>query len=173
MTARKRHWRNVVLILATVVALGLVFPGAAIIPVDGTSARDWNPKSFWYDPWGASGVHKGIDIFAPKGRSVVAASPGVVIFAGKIERGGTVALVLGPKWRVYYYAHLDVLTTRTGSWLSRGEALGTVGATGNAAGKQPHLHFTVMTLIPYPWLMTRQSQGWKKMFYLDPGKMIG
>jgi murein DD-endopeptidase MepM/ murein hydrolase activator NlpD len=165
--------RKVLLAVVGILAVGLVFPAELSIPVAGAISKDWNPKSFWYEPWGASGVHKGIDIFAPKGRKVVAAAPGLVLYAGEIERGGTVALVLGAKWRLHYYAHLDVLTAHAGSWVARGEQVGTVGATGNAAGKPPHLHFSVVTLLPYPWLARLSTQGWKKMFYLDPGKLIG
>jgi murein DD-endopeptidase MepM/ murein hydrolase activator NlpD len=155
-----------------ILLIGLALPGKLIVPVTGATSRDWNPKSFWYEPWGVSGVHKGIDIFAPKGRPVVAAAPGLVVYTGNIAQGGTVAIVLGPKWRFQYYAHLDSLITSTGSWLSRGEPIGTVGTTGNAAGKQPHLHFAVVTMIPYPWRITTQTQGWRKMSYLDPGKLI-
>jgi hypothetical protein len=39
-------------------------------------------------------------------------------------------------------------------------------------GKEPHLHYHIITLIPYPWRITREMQGWKKMFYMDPGKAI-
>jgi murein DD-endopeptidase MepM/ murein hydrolase activator NlpD len=169
---RSRTWQWAITVFLVIIVIGMVLPSALTIPVIGTTAKDWNPKSFWYEPWGASGVHKGIDIFAPKGSKVVATAPGIVLFAGEIDRGGTVALVLGAKWRVHYYAHLDSLTTRSGSWVGRDQQVGTVGTTGNAAGKPPHLHFSVVTLIPYPWLFTTRTQGWKKMFYLDPGRLI-
>jgi peptidoglycan LD-endopeptidase LytH len=169
---RASKWRKTLYVFVGVIVLGLLLPGAMSIPVVGTTTRDWNAKSFWYEPWGASGVHKGIDIFAPKGRSVVVSAPGVVLYAGQIARGGTVVLVLGAKWRLQYYAHLDALTTHTGSWLSHGEQVGTVGTTGNAAGKPPHLHFSVVTLIPYPWRLSASTQGWKKMFYLDPARLF-
>ncbi len=169
---RSRKWRAALFAFVGVIAAGLVLPAKMSIPVFGTTTKDWNPKSFWYEPWGASGVHKGIDIFAPKGSKIVAAAPGLVLFAGEIDRGGTVALVLGAKWRLHYYAHLDSLTTQAGSWLARGEQVGTVGTTGNAAGKPAHLHFSVVTPIPYPWLLSTAKQGWKRMFYLDPGGLL-
>ena len=50
------------------------------IPVQGASARDWNPRTFWFEPWGRSGVHKGIDIFAKQGTPALSASYGVVLF---------------------------------------------------------------------------------------------
>jgi murein DD-endopeptidase MepM/ murein hydrolase activator NlpD len=50
--------------------------------------------------------------------------------------------------------------------------LGAVGSTGNAAGKPPHLHYAIVTPVPYPWRITGEPQGWQKMFFLDPGAEI-
>ncbi|MDR2155679.1 MAG: M23 family metallopeptidase [Burkholderiaceae bacterium] len=159
--------------LLLILAAGLFIPERAVIPVEAASARDWNPKSFWHEPWGASGVHKGIDIFAPQGRRVVSATPGVVIYRGRWGRGGNVVAVLGPKWRVHYYAHLDSHGERSPLFVASGTEIGAVGTSGNAAGKPPHLHYTVFSLLPMPWRYGTGSQGWRKMFYLDPGAMLG
>jgi murein DD-endopeptidase MepM/ murein hydrolase activator NlpD len=83
-------------------------------------------------------------------------------------RGGNSVMVLGPKWRIHYYAHLDEIHTKKFLFVRKGEAIGTVGNTGNAAGKPPHLHYSVITVIPYPWKMDSSPQGWKKIFYLNP-----
>lgn len=169
---RRRRLRRVAAALLTVVALGLLLPEHAVIPVHGAGPRDWNAQSFWYEPWGASGVHKGIDIFAPRGRDAVSATYGLVVFRGELARGGTVVLALGPKWRLHYYAHLD--TARVGAFalLTPGSAIGTVGDSGNAAGKPPHLHYAVLSLLPLPWRATAQTQGWKRMFFLDPAGIV-
>ena len=58
MPVRKR-W-----VLLAVFLFWGVLPEWPQIPVAGASARDWNPRTFWFEPWGRSGVHKGIDIFA-------------------------------------------------------------------------------------------------------------
>jgi peptidoglycan LD-endopeptidase LytH len=155
-----------------IVSVGLLLPERAVIPVDGASARDWNPKSFWYEPWGVSGVHKGIDIFAPRGRTVVAATPGIVIYRGEWGQGGKVVAVLGPKWRIHYYAHLSSLGDESPLFVSSRSAVGAVGNSGNAAGKPPHLHYTVFSLVPLPWRYSAGTQGWRKMFYLDPGALL-
>jgi hypothetical protein len=47
-----------------------------------------------------------------------------------------------------------------------------VGDTGNARGKPPHQHYAVLSVIPYPWRIDGATQGWKKMFYLDPGEIL-
>ena len=43
-----------------------------------------------------------------------------------------------------------------------------VGNTGSAAKTPSHLHFTIATPIPYPWRIDTSTDGWKKMFYLNP-----
>ncbi|MES2889624.1 MAG: M23 family metallopeptidase [Pseudomonadota bacterium] len=170
----KRRGSLVVLTaFALLVALGFALPENAQIPVAGATPKDWNHQSFWYEPWGPSGVHKGIDVFAPRGRNVVSAVPGVVIFQGSRGRGGNVVAVLGPKWRVHYYAHLADGEEPSPRFLARGEKLGLVGTTGNAAGKPPHLHYAVVSLIPLPWRYNGSApQGWKQMFFLDPGALL-
>ena len=51
------------LIIFSTIALGYLIPENLSIPVKGATTADWNDHSFWYEPWGKSGVHKGIDIF--------------------------------------------------------------------------------------------------------------
>lgn len=82
--------------------------------------------------------------------------------------GGNVVLILGPKWRLHYYAHLQAIKTFALTWAGKGEIIGTVGTTGNAVVKQPHLHYSIITLIPYFLRVDRGRQGWKKIFYLNP-----
>ena len=161
----------IALCLAVAIA-GLLLPERLVIPVRGASPGDWNPKSYWHRPWGKSGVHRGIDIFAPRGREVVAASAGLVIFAGELRDGGNVVAVLGPKWRIHYYAHLEEGRTGAWHWINRGEWLGSVGTSGNAAGKPPHLHYAVITQIPYVWRYRPERFGVDRMFYLDPGELL-
>ncbi|MBK8815171.1 MAG: M23 family metallopeptidase [Methylococcaceae bacterium] len=155
--------------------LGLFLAGFSIpesgkqIPVEGATSNDWNSSSFWYYPWGRSGVHKGIDIFAEEGTPVVAATDGIVIFTGTIAMGGNVVLMLGAKWRFYYYAHLREISTVSFKYLKTGDKLGSVGSTGNASGKPPHLHFAISRLFPMiSEYRLNLPQGWKRMFYIDP-----
>lgn len=160
------------LTLAVVLLIGYLIPEHAMIPVQGATRADWNPRSFWYEPWGPSGVHKGIDIFARRGQPVLAATSGVVVFQGPFGKGGNVVAVLGPHWHVHYYAHLDA-PTHLPRFVSRGEQIGAVGNSGNARGKPSHLHYAVLSAIPQPWRITHETQGWRKMYYLDPVVIIG
>ena len=78
-------------------------------------------------------------------------------------------MVLGPKWRFHYYAHLDEIKTFVFKPLKRGAVLGAVGDTGNAKGKPPHLHYAITSPFPYPNLYDDVAvQGWKRMFHLNP-----
>ena len=155
-------------IIAIILALGLLLPQREVIPVQHATSRDWNANSFWFAPWGKSGVHKGIDIFAKKGTPVIVSASGLVVYTGNIAMGGNVVAILGSQWRIYYYAHLASINTKTLSWASRGDPIGAVGNTGNAAGKPPHLHYSVLSLMPCPWRFSTQTQGYKKMFYMNP-----
>ena len=46
--------------------------------------------------------------------------------------------------------------------------IGTVGNTGNAKTTPAHLHYSIVTMIPYPWRIDDARLGWQKMFYLNP-----
>lgn len=152
--------------------LPFLWPERRSVPVVGATAGSFNPRSFWFEPWGPSKVHKGIDVFAPKGTPIVAPIDGIVLYSGQFERGGEVLLVLGPKWRLHYLAHLERRDVRTGRPVVAGTPLGTVGDSGNARGKPPHLHYSIVTLFPHFWRIDRSTHGWKKAFYLDPGSWL-
>jgi hypothetical protein len=83
----------VLVLIFLLLGIGLFFEQGIIIPVKGAAPRDWNPASFWNPSWGASGVHKGIDIFAPRGTDALAAVSGLVIFQGELKLGGKRAAV--------------------------------------------------------------------------------
>ena len=145
-----------------------IIPQKIKMPVEGATINSYSQHSFWAYPWGKSVTHKGVDIFANRGTAIHPATPGIVIFKGQNERGGNVVMILGPKWRIHYYAHLDCIKTKSFSFVSSKSIIGTVGTTGNAIGKPPHLHYTIKTIIPYPWRIDNSVQGQRKMFYLNP-----
>ena len=102
----------------------------------------------------------------------MAATDGLVIFAGEFGRGGHVLVILGPKWRLHYYAHLDKSLVQMGGLVASRYPIAEVGDTGNAVTKVPHLHYSIISLIPYFWLWDGSVQGWKKMFYLNPDEYL-
>ncbi|MEL6625527.1 MAG: M23 family metallopeptidase [Bacteroidota bacterium] len=153
---------------AILFVIGLLLPQDLMIPVQGANQRDWNSETFWYDPWGSSITHKGVDIFAQKGTPVISGSHGIKLFKFSGSKGGNGVLILGPKWRLHYYAHFQEYADDLGVFIPKGKIIGYVGTTGNAMGKPAHLHYSLATLIPYPWRIDGDRQGWMKMFILNP-----
>ncbi|MFD1293947.1 M23 family metallopeptidase [Lutibacter holmesii] len=139
------------------------------MPVENATNNDFNKDSFWYYPWGQSVTHKGVDIFAKDGTKINSSVSGLVLFSGEIPVGGNIILIIGPKWRIHYYAHMKENMTSVLSWVNQKTTIGKVGTSGNAKGKPPHLHYSMLTPIPYLMRYDSESkQGWKKMFYLNP-----
>lgn len=155
-----------------IVVTGFLIPEKLLIPVESATSNDWNALSFWYEPWGVSGVHKGIDIFADKGKGLLSSGPAIVLYTGELARGGKVILSIGPKWRLHYYAHLEFSAVKRWQRIKGGEQIGLVGDSGNAKGKPPHVHYSIVSLLPYIWRVDSSTQGWKKMFYLDPSELL-
>ena len=86
--------------------------------------------------------------------------------------GGKIVFALGPGWRLHYFAHLDEIAVFPGRPVGAGTVLGSVGESGNARGRPPHLHYSILSLVPRIWRADDGPQGWKKMFYLDPGAYL-
>lgn len=86
--------------------------------------------------------HLGIDIAAPRGTSVVAASRGVVALArrGMFFTGGTVIVDHGSGINSIY-SHLSEIDVEPGDRVAGGERIGAVGSTGRSTG--PHLDWRV------------------------------
>ncbi len=96
------------------------------------------------DPFtGLPRFHNGIDLANNVGTAIRAAAAGrVVHIESQIGNYGRFVIVRHPDGFQTLYAHLDEFSVRTGEYVSRGEALGTMGNTGRSTG--PHLHFSVI-----------------------------
>ena len=164
----KRILSRILLALVAIVVLGMLIPQNLKMPVVGADNNSYNHETFWYEGWGTSIVHKGIDVFARRGTRVNSATIGIVLLTAEYGKGGKFVIVLGPKWRLHYYAHLDEITTKPLALVGHETQLGTVGNTGNAATTPAHLHYGIGTLIPYPWRIDDAPLGHQKAFYLNP-----
>lgn len=160
--------KRIALGILSIVLIGLLIPQNLKMPVVGAGSNSYSHKTFWHEGWGSSIVHKGIDVFAKKGTSIRSATWGIVVVAAEYGKGGKFVVILGPKWRMHYYAHLDEIKTKAFSFVTQDTEIGTVGNTGNAATTPAHLHYSIATLIPYPWRIDDAPLGWQKMFYLNP-----
>jgi murein DD-endopeptidase MepM/ murein hydrolase activator NlpD len=132
-------------------------------PVAGRDARA--ARSLFGAPRDAGRrSHHGVDLFAPQGTPVVAATPGVVRRVGQTELGGNVVWLLDPRReQSLYYAHLDRQLVSAGDIVQVGDTLGLVGNTGNARGTPPHLHFGIYRrgegpVDPLPFIDTRRGE---------------
>ena len=95
--------------------------------------------------------HEAIDIMAAKGTPVHAVAAGTIrrLFLSK-PGGNTIYQFDDAEVYCYYYAHLDGYANglREGMHVTRGDVIGYVGTTGNAAPDAPHLHMAVFLLGP-------------------------
>ena len=164
----KKYIKIFSLVILSIILIGLLIPQNLKMPVVGADNNSYNHETFWYEGWGTSIVHKGIDVFAKKGTSVHSATKGIVLVTTEYGKGGKFVLVLGPKWRIHYYAHLDEIKTKPFAFVDQDTEIGTVGNTGNAINTPAHLHYGIGTLVLYPWRIDKAPLGWQKMFYLNP-----
>jgi len=85
--------------------------------------------------------HSGVDIRLPEGTPVRAIADGRVAFAGEQFFGGRSVVIDHGAGVFSVYYHLKEFAVAEGQAVSRGDRVGSVGATGRATG--PHLHFGV------------------------------
>ncbi|MGY1601198.1 M23 family metallopeptidase [Geodermatophilus sp. SYSU D00815] len=109
--------------------------------------------------WGTQ--HNGMDIAAPIGTPIYAATSGVVKRAGSATGFGLAVYILGDDGAVTVYGHVNRYFVSAGERVSAGEQIAEVGNRGQSTG--PHLHFEVHpsgamysgAVNPAPWLRAR------------------
>jgi murein DD-endopeptidase MepM/ murein hydrolase activator NlpD len=88
---------------------------------------------------GTAAFHRGLDIAAPSGTTIVAARTGTVIFAGWSDRGyGNLVKIRHAGGAETWYGHASRILVRVGQSVKQGEPIALVGSTGISTG--PHLH---------------------------------
>jgi murein DD-endopeptidase MepM/ murein hydrolase activator NlpD len=131
--------------------LASIVPGAVLTLPFGCTSLDLEP----FDPLCPGlHIHTGVDLAAPAGTAVHAASMGIA-HAG-FDPGGAglyVAVAAGEHVRLLY-CHLSQVLIVAGESVTPGQVIGEVGATGLATGA--HLHFEVQldgrAVDPISWL---------------------
>ncbi len=135
-----------------------------LIPVAGVRASQLSDT--FNQARGSDRRHEALDILAPKGTYVLAVADGKVAKLFTSKPGGLTIYQFdtGEKF-AYYYAHLDRYAAgiEEGVLLKRGDLIGYVGATGNAA--TPHLHFAIFELGP--------KKQWWKGSPINPFALLG
>lgn len=114
-----------------------------------TLRRQWAPPLRSYRITGTFGersylwstVHTGLDFAAPTGTAISAVARGQVTQAGWAGAYGYRTIVTLPDGTEIWYCHQARVDVSAGDEVDRGQAIGTVGSTGNVTG--PHLHLEV------------------------------
>ena len=105
-------------------------------PIKGTYI-----SSRYGDTSGRSSGHKGLDIAAPTGTTILACGDGTVKLAGWYYGYGYLVIIDHGNGVETYYGHCSKLYVSKGDKVSAGDKIAAVGATGQATG--PHLHLEV------------------------------
>ena len=119
------------------------------LPVDGIGRGDL--RDTFADARGGGRAHEAIDIMAPRHTPVRAVEDGTIQKLFESAAGGLTIYQFEPSGTfTYYYAHLDRYADglAEGQTVKRGDIIGYVGSTGNAAPNAPHLHFAIFRLGP-------------------------
>jgi murein DD-endopeptidase MepM/ murein hydrolase activator NlpD len=101
-------------------------------------------------------LHKGIDIPAPKGTTIVAAESGTVLIASQVNGYGNTVVIDhgGGLWTWYGHIRDGGIKVSEGQSVKRGQKIAEVGSTGDSTGN--HLHFEVRVkqeaVNPLPYL---------------------
>jgi murein DD-endopeptidase MepM/ murein hydrolase activator NlpD len=138
--------------------------GGYVFPVYGTAS--------FGDSFGApradvsGGWHHGEDIFAAAGTPLLAVADGTLHTIGFNRIGGYRVWLRDTSGNEFYYAHLSAYSPLAveGRSVKGGDVIGFVGATGDADGGPPHLHFEIHpssmlglgydgVVAPYPILL--------------------
>lgn len=92
--------------------------------------------------YGTVKFHKGIDINASVGASIVAADGGTVVTVGNDPAGyGIYVAIYHSGGRSTLYAHMNAAAVSAGQTVTQGQVIGYAGSSGVSTG--PHLHFEI------------------------------
>jgi murein DD-endopeptidase MepM/ murein hydrolase activator NlpD len=129
-----------------------------------------------YEQGRAGHMHEAIDIPAPTGTAVVAVDEGPVAKLFTSREGGLTVYQFDREGKLaFYYAHLQAYAPglREGMQLKAGDAIGTVGSTGNANPQAPHLHFAVFRLgTPARWWEGAAVNPYPALRRADPPAVV-
>jgi murein DD-endopeptidase MepM/ murein hydrolase activator NlpD len=122
-------------------------------PASGTTTSCFGAR------WGVT--HFGVDIAAPIGTPIYAATSGTVRRAGPATGFGLAVYILGDDGAVTVYGHVNRYFVSAGERVRAGGQIAEVGNRGQSTG--PHLHFEVHPsgtmysgqINPVPWMRAR------------------
>ena len=121
----------------------------AVPPVDAqplTIRQDAKGDGRFLAPRSGHRRHRGLDLVADLNSPVHAIRSGRVVTTGYHHGFGRFVEIAHQSNLHSFYAHLASIEVRPGTRVRQGEAIGTVGKTGNARSRlvRPHLHLEVV-----------------------------
>lgn len=121
-------------------------------------------RNTFHSPRSGGRVHKAIDIYAPKGTPIYAITDGVIVRKFVDDLGGICLYQKDATGQfMFFYAHLwkYAKDLKDGQPVKKGDIIAYVGATGNAKGGPPHLHFAISKLL-------NEKAWWNKLSLVNP-----
>lgn len=121
----------------------------------GSGSFIWPVPNYKYvSRWMGSG-HRGADICAAYGTTIIASDSGTVVAAGWHYSYGNYVQIDHGNGYTTLYAHMSEILVSQGQAVSQGDAIGRVGSTGNSTGNHCHFEmtyngalFSAQTLFP-------------------------
>jgi murein DD-endopeptidase MepM/ murein hydrolase activator NlpD len=111
--------------------------GMMAMPVAGRVTSSYGVRR--HPVLGFARMHKGLDIGAPYGAPIHAATDGVVAMAGRNRGYGNFVKLNHAGGLATGYGHMSRIAVRGGQRVRKGQVIGYIGSTGLSTG--PHLHY--------------------------------
>lgn len=110
-------------------------------------------KYGWYlNPQGQVVFHSGVDLAAALNTPVLAAADGTIAFVGEQGAYGKLIVINHQQGYQSRYAQLANTQVKVGQTVQRGQAIATVGNTGQPSSIAPHLHFELRSNSNLGWV---------------------
>lgn len=117
--------------------------------------------------------HAGIDLVKGHRSPIYAFASGTVMYAGEGKKGtglggyGNVVFIRDSDGRGHLYAHLDSVEVKKGQTVTKGDRIGTQGATGNVTGSHLHYEIRKKTTPSYGWTSNPEKSTLSPTKYLE------
>ena len=128
----------------------LVAAVAALVVTPACKAWTWPASGgvlqpFTFDPNHPydGGQHRGVDVGASAGESVLAPAGGQVTFAGTVPGSGLSVTIATADGYAVTLTHLGSIGVAKGDAVAEGAAVGTVGPSGDAEVQSPYVHLGI------------------------------
>lgn len=131
--------------------------GAFLRPNQGEITTIYGVQRYYNGKFAQDYYHRGVDYAGGYGSPVIAPAAGRIALVGRESQGfkinGNVVGIDHGQGVVSIMLHLSRINVKEGDMVKAGQVVGTVGATGAAAG--PHLHWGLyvqgQSVDPVPW----------------------